>query len=159
MAGRGRPKGVAKSPGSGRKKGTPNKRTVEVLEILEKGGFDPHAPFIYWARVLKSAMTRPPAGRASADEEGGEGVMQYGPDEAEQFYQGVVTVSDGEAGSHIEPIWARASADMALSAAAQLAQYIAPKRSAVKIDMKRPHDMTDDELDAAIRAAYAGGKA
>lgn len=142
---RGRPPGGPKSPGTGRKKGTPNKRTQEVIEVLRMNGFDPHAPFLYWGRVLKSAMTRAPAkGKA---------------DKAERFYQGVITVSDGDAGSHVEEVWNRASADMALSAAGQLAQYIAPKRSAVKVEYKKPHDMTDDELNAAIAAALKGADA
>lgn len=35
MVGRGRPRGLPKSPGTGRQKGTPNKRTVELREELE----------------------------------------------------------------------------------------------------------------------------
>lgn len=139
---RGRPKGLAKSPGTGRKKGSLNKRTVEVLEILQRNGYDPHAPFLYWARVLASAMRSKPA---------------KGADKAEKFYQGVITISDGsEAGAHVHEVWARASADMANAAAANLAQYIAPKRATVRIDFRKPHDMSDDELDAAIRAAFKG---
>ncbi len=127
----------------GRQKGTPNVKTREATEILKANGFDPYAGLLYWARVLRSA-TAPRAAEGK-------------PETAEIFYQGVVAVSDGEDGSHLEPVWARASDAMANAAATQLTQYILPKRSAVRVDFRKPHDMTDDELDAAIRQAFKGG--
>lgn len=40
MAGPGRPKGQGYTPGSGRKKGTPNKATADVKAALQKHGDD-----------------------------------------------------------------------------------------------------------------------
>lgn len=97
----------------GRKKGTPNKRSLEAGAMLEANGFDPDLPWIYWARVLTSAMAKRPMGQQA--------------DKAEQFYQGRELVSDGEAGNHYEPVYARATAEMADKAAKGLAPYIRPQ--------------------------------
>src|SRR3990167_1059088 len=102
----------------GREKGTPNRRSLEIAEVLAQNGFDPDAPWLYWARVLKSHLTPPPKQRA----DGRDGV-----DKAEQFFQGRVTLSDGEAGTHQEEVWNRATADMADKAAKGLAPYIRPQ--------------------------------
>lgn len=37
----GPPKGTPKTPGSGRKKGTPNRRTRDAIEYMERTGFNP----------------------------------------------------------------------------------------------------------------------
>jgi hypothetical protein len=42
-----RPKGSPKTPGSGRKKGTPNKKTEALLELLERKNFSPAEAMIY----------------------------------------------------------------------------------------------------------------
>lgn len=47
------PKGKKRPEGAGRKKGTPNKKTVEFLQILENNNFDPAAELIYCYRELK----------------------------------------------------------------------------------------------------------
>lgn len=96
----------------GRAAGTPNRRSLEIAEILEQNGFDPDSPWKYWARVLKSHLAPLP---------------RRGADKAEQFYQGRELVSDGEAGNHYEPVYARATADMANQAAKGLAPYIRPQ--------------------------------
>lgn len=125
-----RAKGQGKTPGSGRQAGTPNKRSLEVAVILEAAGFDPQMPWLYWARVLKSAMTPPPAAAVGGDDDDPD--IEYGEDRAEQFYQGLAPVGLGEGATKLEPIWARATADMADSAAKHLAEYLAPKLKAVE---------------------------
>ena len=70
----------------GREKGTPNRRSLEIAEVLAQNGFDPDAPWLYWARVLKSHLTPPPKQRTDG---------RSGVDKAEQFFQGRVTLSDG----------------------------------------------------------------
>jgi hypothetical protein len=42
----GRPKGQKKMPSQGRKKGTPNKRSWDIVHNLEKLGFDPAAKLV-----------------------------------------------------------------------------------------------------------------
>lgn len=49
----GLPKKGERQPGSGRKKGTPNKKTVELMQVLEKNKFDPGEELIYLYREAK----------------------------------------------------------------------------------------------------------
>lgn len=46
--------GQKKTPGSGRKKGTPNKKTIDFLLVLEKNNFDPGEELIYVYNQAKS---------------------------------------------------------------------------------------------------------
>lgn len=46
MGKRGPKQGVKKAAGSGRKKGQPNKRTWELISVLEEKGYDPAAKLI-----------------------------------------------------------------------------------------------------------------
>lgn len=48
-----RPQKGQKTPGSGRKKGTPNKKTVELMQVLEKNNFDPGEELIYLYREAR----------------------------------------------------------------------------------------------------------
>jgi len=42
----GAPKGIKKNERSGRKKGTPNKRTLDLIQTLQEKGFDPAAKLV-----------------------------------------------------------------------------------------------------------------
>ncbi len=42
-----RPAKGERTPGAGRKKGTPNKKTVELMQVLEKHSFEPGEALIY----------------------------------------------------------------------------------------------------------------
>lgn len=46
MGKRGSPPGTPRKKNSGRKPGTPNKRTWDLIRTLEKGGFDPAAKLL-----------------------------------------------------------------------------------------------------------------
>jgi hypothetical protein len=48
-----RPTKGQRTPGAGRKKGTPNKKTVELMQVLEKHNFDPGEELIYCYRQAK----------------------------------------------------------------------------------------------------------
>ena len=52
-----------KTPGSGRKEGTPNKRTVELMDALHAAGYDPEAdnPVVWMWKVYTGQMTMPVA--------------------------------------------------------------------------------------------------
>lgn len=47
------PKKGTRQPGSGRKAGTPNKKTVELIQVLEKHNFDPGEQFIWLYKEAK----------------------------------------------------------------------------------------------------------
>lgn len=48
-----RPGKGERTPGAGRKKGTPNKKTVELLQTLQKHNFDPGEEFVWLYRETK----------------------------------------------------------------------------------------------------------
>jgi len=48
-----RPAKGERTIGAGRKKGTPNKKTVELMQVLEKHNFDPGEELIYCYRQAK----------------------------------------------------------------------------------------------------------
>jgi hypothetical protein len=90
----------------GRKKGTPNRRTVEVLQVLQANGYDPELPFLYSAQVLKEGMKSRNA-------------------RAKQFL--VLLDKDGN------EVWSRPTAGMMESARNHLSQYVAPQLSRVAV--------------------------
>lgn len=97
------------SPGEhrgGRAAGTPNRRTVEVLATLSARGFDPDAPFLFWAEVLRE-------GRKHANDAT---VKKY----ITSFFEGA-------------PVWSRPTLTLMLDAARELAAYVAPKRKAIEL--------------------------
>lgn len=61
MTGPGRPKGLPKSPGTGRKKGTPNKRTLELREELVRflGRNKLDHPVLYMLKIGHGLVTTP----------------------------------------------------------------------------------------------------
>lgn len=95
-----------KTPGSGRAAGTPNRRTVEVMETLQAAGFNPDAPFLLWAELLTEGMK--PQG-----------------DENKTYLVG----HDNEGGA----IYGRPPLTLMHQAAKELASYIAPKRRAIEL--------------------------
>lgn len=99
-----KPKGSPKT--GGRLAGTPNRRTVEVLETLRAAGFSAEMPFLYWARVLRAGLAPRTA-------------------KAEKFL-----IGHDESGA---PIWDRPSPAMMQDAARELAAYTAPKLKAIEL--------------------------
>src|SRR5262245_37859059 len=51
---RGRPKGSPKTPGSGRRKGTPNKSTALHREMLERMKVDTRDPMSFWISIMQN---------------------------------------------------------------------------------------------------------
>ncbi len=94
---------------SGRKKGTPNKRTLEIAKRLEKLGCD---PLEFLARVV--------LGKEKAD----------------------LAWTDKATGK-IEIVEVGPNLDQKIQAAKELAQYIAPKRKAIEIDMPAAGRLVD----------------
>lgn len=97
-------RGGERTPGSGRKPGTPNRRTVEVMEVLRANKYNPDLPFLFWAELLTEGM-RGAGGKLY--------VLGYG--DKGSMMQGVVPVP------------------LMLEAAKQLASYVAPRRKMVDV--------------------------
>ncbi len=54
-------RGGHKTPGSGRKAGTPNKRSLELLDVLQAAGYDPEQdnPVVWMLKVYTGDVTMP----------------------------------------------------------------------------------------------------
>jgi hypothetical protein len=100
---------LGKTPGSGRGKGVPNRRTVEVVQLVDSVAAAPglaDAPFMLWALVLHEGMK--PKGQ-----------------QARQFLV-------GHTDKGLE-IWSRPTLGLMMLAADKLAPYLAPRRKAVDV--------------------------
>ena len=92
-----------RTPGSGRAKGTPNKRTVELREALVAAGMtDDLHPVVMMFKVYKGEMTMPV-------------VIKGGKDEADEVVE-----------MELPP-------DLRVKCMAEVAQYLEPKRKAVEL--------------------------
>lgn len=99
---------AAKAGGTtgGRKPGTPNRRTVDVIEQLQERDYDPDMPFFYWAEVLKEGMKPQNA-------------------TVKKFLIGHDLFGKAQ--------WGRPDLRLMNRMAENLAQYVAPKRKAIEI--------------------------
>lgn len=140
MSSRGRKTGDGKGRYGGRTKGTPNKRTKELIEKLEAMGFDPVEAMVYVYRKARAEYRR--ADKVAV------ALMAYQTDHGLQT-------------SRVDssPQWLRIAGDMAK----ELMQYTHAKRKAVEvsgpngkpIEHKDVSNLSDDELEARIAAAIS----
>jgi hypothetical protein len=117
----------------GRKSGTPNKRTLSLIEVLEKHGYSPIADLIEWASYARNELER----LAKAP------IIEDPTLDSEQKFKLMVAHANAAAS---KPEWVR----IGVQCATGILPYVYPKRKPAEGDAEDDpseiNQLADDEL-------------